>query len=87
MSLPAHFPYRSAAVRDTYLAHYDALAAKEWPVVSEERMVPTSYGQTFVRITGPADAAPRPVTRRVLHVADVGSQYQGAIRGLPDVCG
>ena len=40
------------------MAHYDALAAKEWPVVSEERMVPTSYGQTFVRITGPTQVVP-----------------------------
>lgn len=58
MSLPAYFPYRSAVVRDAYLAHYDALTAKEWPVSSEERMLLTSYGQTFVRITGPADAPP-----------------------------
>jgi pimeloyl-ACP methyl ester carboxylesterase len=58
MSIPAYFPFRSAAVRDSYLAYYDSLAAKEWPVASVERMVPTSYGQTFVRITGPADAPP-----------------------------
>jgi pimeloyl-ACP methyl ester carboxylesterase len=58
MSTSSHFPYRSAAARDSYFAHYDSLAVKEWPVASEERMVPTSYGQTFVRITGPADAAP-----------------------------
>jgi len=58
MSIPAYFPFRSAGVRDSYFAHYDSLALKEWPVASEERMVPTSYGQTFVRITGPADAPP-----------------------------
>src|SRR5215472_10512443 len=58
MSIPAYFPFRSAAVRDSYLAYYDSLAAKEWPVASVERMVPTSYGHTFVRITGPADAPP-----------------------------
>jgi len=58
MSTPAYFPYRSAAARDSYYAYYDSLAANEWPVASEERMVPTSYGQTFVRITGPANAPP-----------------------------
>ena len=58
MSIPAYFPFRSAAVRDSYFAYYDSLALKEWPVASEKRMVPTSYGETFVRITGPADAPP-----------------------------
>ena len=56
MSIPAYFPFRSAAVRDSYFAYYDSLALKEWPVASEKRMVPTSYGETFVRITSPADA-------------------------------
>jgi pimeloyl-ACP methyl ester carboxylesterase len=56
MSISAYFPYRSAAVRDSFFAYYDSLAAKGWPVASEERMVPTSHGQTFVRITGPSDA-------------------------------
>jgi pimeloyl-ACP methyl ester carboxylesterase len=38
------------------LAYCDSLAAKAWPVASEERFAPTSYGQTFVRISGPAGA-------------------------------
>ena len=54
----AYYPYRSAAARDLCLAYCDSLAAKEWPVVSEERLVPTSYGQAFVRISGPAGAPP-----------------------------
>ncbi len=58
MSIPAYFPFKSEAVRDKYFAYYDSLAAKHWPLASEERMVPTSYGETFVRITGPADAPP-----------------------------
>ena len=36
MSIPAYFPFRSVAVRDSYLAYYDSLAAKEWPVASVE---------------------------------------------------
>lgn len=58
MSIPTYFPYRSVAARDSYFAYYDSLATKEWPVNSKEQMVPTSYGQTFIRITGPADAPP-----------------------------
>ena len=58
MSASSYFPYRSAAARDSHFAHYDALAAKKWPVVSEERTVPTSHSRTFVRIT--ARPAPRP---------------------------
>ncbi|MGD0578023.1 MAG: alpha/beta fold hydrolase, partial [Bryobacteraceae bacterium] len=58
MSVPEYYPYRSAALRDAYFAHYDSLAAKEWPVASEARMVPTTRGGTFVRISGPASAPP-----------------------------
>lgn len=58
MSMPEYLPYRSAAARDSYFAYYDSLALKRWPVASEKRMAPTTYGQTFVRITGPADAPP-----------------------------
>jgi pimeloyl-ACP methyl ester carboxylesterase len=31
---------------------------KKWPVVSEERLVQTSFGKTFMRISGPTDAPP-----------------------------
>lgn len=55
-TLAEYYPYRSAAARDACLAYCDALAARTWPVSSEERMAPTSYGETFVRISGPADA-------------------------------
>ena len=58
MGVPEYYPYRSAAVRDSYLEHYDALAAKQWPVAAETRMVPTRRGATFVRISGPTGAPP-----------------------------
>jgi len=64
MSVPAYYPYRSAAVRDSVLAYYEALAARVWPAGWEERMAPTGYGETFVRtvrivrIRGPAGAPP-----------------------------
>lgn len=52
-----HYPFRSAEARDDYLAFYDRRAAR-WPVPSETRMVPTSFGGTFVRISGPDGGAP-----------------------------
>lgn len=57
MELSAHHPFRTARAREEYLALYDRQARK-WPVASESRMVETSYGQTFVRISGTVDAQP-----------------------------
>lgn len=53
---PYH-PFRSEGAKQRYLEFYDEIA-KDWPVVSETRMIETSYGQTFVRISGPVDAPP-----------------------------
>lgn len=50
-------PFKSVAARDSYLAFYERHAA-EWPVPSETRMVDTEDGQTFVRISGSAEAPP-----------------------------
>jgi pimeloyl-ACP methyl ester carboxylesterase len=58
MEISAFFPYRSQAARDACFAYFDALAARSWPVASEERLVPTSFGSTFVRIAGPPAAQP-----------------------------
>jgi pimeloyl-ACP methyl ester carboxylesterase len=52
------YPYRSEAARDLSFQYFDTVAAKEWPVASEERTTPTTYGGTFVRISGPASAPP-----------------------------
>jgi pimeloyl-ACP methyl ester carboxylesterase/TM2 domain-containing membrane protein YozV len=51
---PYH-PFRSAGAKQRYLEFYDDIA-KDWPVESETRMIDTSYGRTFVRISGPVDA-------------------------------
>ena len=56
-NLSAYHPFRSLIARDQYLRHYD-MKAEKWPVASECLTVDTSYGQTFVRISGPVDAAP-----------------------------
>ena len=55
--LPAYHPFRSEAARERYLSHYDAVSSR-WPVPSTTMTVPTSYGRTFVRISGSADAPP-----------------------------
>jgi len=55
LDMTSYHPFRSQTAKEHYLRHYDMIA-KRWPVASEERMVPTSYGQTFVRISGPADS-------------------------------
>jgi len=83
MSISAWYPYRSAEVRDSVLAFYDSLAARVWPVASEERMVPTSQGRTFVRISGPTGAPPLVL----LHGAGATSlMWSPNVRALSEEC-
>jgi pimeloyl-ACP methyl ester carboxylesterase len=56
MNTAEYYPYRSAAARELCFRYLDEQAAKIWPVVSEERMVPTTFGETFVRVSGPPGA-------------------------------
>jgi pimeloyl-ACP methyl ester carboxylesterase len=51
-------PFKSAEARERYLAFYADAAARQWPLPSEERTVTTADGETFMRISGPADAPP-----------------------------
>ncbi len=57
-TLAPWYPYRSEAARDSCYQYFDSVAAKRWPIASEERTVPTTYGRTFVRISGSATAPP-----------------------------
>ncbi len=57
MEMNESHPFRSEKMKDKYMSFYDKEAAG-WPVGGEERMVPTSFGETFVRINGPKDAPP-----------------------------
>ncbi len=57
MKIPPHHPFKSAKAKERFLNLYDN-NAKKWPVASETMMVNTSYGQTFVRISGPDNAQP-----------------------------
>ncbi|NQV15684.1 alpha/beta hydrolase [bacterium] len=54
---PAYYPFKSEAAKTNYLEHYDRRSTV-WPVPSETRMVKTSYGETFVRISGPTNGSP-----------------------------
>lgn len=56
MNIDEYYPYRSPAARDDCLRYLDNLAARQWPIVSEERMVATEFGATFVRVSGPLGA-------------------------------
>ncbi len=53
---PYH-PFRSEALMQEYLAFYDARALR-WPIASEERLVETTSGTTFIRVQGPPDGPP-----------------------------
>ena len=53
--MPEHYPFKSVEAKERYLNHYDK-RAREWPVASESKVVQTSYGKTFIRISGSTDA-------------------------------
>ncbi len=57
MDINDYHPFRSPVAKATFLASYDA-RAKQWPVPSETVTIETSYGSTFVRISGPVEGAP-----------------------------
>ena len=52
-----HHPFKSEQARKRYLARYE-LRAAEWPVPSTTHMVDTSFGNTFVRVSGSAEGLP-----------------------------
>lgn len=52
-----YHPFKSQKAKTEYLAFEDNMK-KNWPVVSEEKTVTTSFGKTFMRISGPLDAPP-----------------------------
>lgn len=57
LEITDHHPFRSPAAKERFLARYDN-RGEAWPVPAETRMAETSWGQTFVRISGPAEARP-----------------------------
>lgn len=57
MDISAHHPFRSEKAKEMYLESYER-TERLWPIVSEKRFVGSSFGQTFVRISGPEDGPP-----------------------------
>jgi pimeloyl-ACP methyl ester carboxylesterase len=57
MEITEYHPFRSKDAKEKYLSHYDQ-RVKNWPIPSETKIVETSYGQTFIRISGPDKAPP-----------------------------
>lgn len=57
MEMTEYHPFKSVKAKEEYLELYDR-RAKNWPILSETKMIDTSYGQTFVRISGPTNAPP-----------------------------
>ena len=57
MELAAHYPFLSEKAKQRYLKHNDE-RARGWPVPCESRTVETSWGRTFMRLSGPAGAPP-----------------------------
>ncbi len=53
----AYYPYRSASAKERFLREYDARAG-QWPVPSETVTAETSFGPTFVRVSGKNGAPP-----------------------------
>lgn len=53
----SYHPFKSEKAREKFLTYYDQ-RSELWPVQAETKFVETSYGQTFVRISGPEDAEP-----------------------------
>jgi len=57
MEMSDFHPFKSLKAKNEYLAFEDKMAEK-WPVISEEKIVETSYGETFMRISGPVNGQP-----------------------------
>jgi len=57
MQIKSYHPFRSPEAKEIFLKQYD-IRAKLWPVASQTTTIETSYGQTFVRISGPVNGSP-----------------------------
>jgi len=57
IELTPYHPFKSAKAKEKYLRYYEK-RSQQWPVVYEDRMIKTSQGETFVRISGQHNAPP-----------------------------
>lgn len=51
-----YHPFRSAEAKKQCLALFDEFEKTYWPIEAESRYIETSYGKTFIRISGPVNA-------------------------------
>jgi pimeloyl-ACP methyl ester carboxylesterase len=58
IEMTEYYPFKSAEAKKQCLTLYKEYEKANWPPESESRYVDTSYGKTFVWITGPKDAPP-----------------------------
>ena len=56
INAPDYYPFKSETAKQNYLRYYDK-RAQTWPVASRDTIIETSYGSTFIRVSGP-EAAP-----------------------------
>jgi len=57
MEIKKYYPFKSEEAKEKYLNMYNE-KLKEWPIHSEPKMIETSYGQTFVQISGSSNGPP-----------------------------
>jgi pimeloyl-ACP methyl ester carboxylesterase len=53
-----YHPFRSADAKEQCLALFDKFEKTYWPIESESHYIETSFGKTFIRISGPENAPP-----------------------------
>jgi pimeloyl-ACP methyl ester carboxylesterase len=53
--IPTYHPFKSSKHQKQYLNYYDS-RAKQWPVPSTTKYIQTSFGKTFIRISGANDS-------------------------------
>lgn len=58
VEISEYHPFRSAEAKEQYIAVTDEFAKLWWPNDSKSRYIKTSFGKTFVRISGPENAPP-----------------------------
>ena len=57
LDLTSYYPFKSIKAKEKYLKYYDNKSL-QWPVPYVDKIIKTSQGETFIRISGPEDAVP-----------------------------
>jgi pimeloyl-ACP methyl ester carboxylesterase len=54
---PEYHPFKSQKAKEKFFEIYNDME-KQWPVPYQKAMIETSYGKTYIRISGSKDASP-----------------------------